>query len=104
MDFQNIKDVWVISFFISAILMTATGILTKNFARPKYAQFIPCMICLFIMLLFGILILFPNGTGGYTQLEYFMIVSYAFWAFAFTVVGQAVIVQIKIIKKHYNKY
>ena len=95
MDFQDARVMKAVCVILAVVMLIIVGIATRNYNKPKRALLIPTLICLLVMLPSLVMIFLPNGTVGYTQLEYFGVLMYASWTFVFTCVGEIIITIIK---------
>jgi len=92
---QDGRVIMVISLVIAVLILPIVGKCTNWFDNLKLAILIPSIICIFGFI-FGVgMALFPNGTGGFTQLFYLSITSYAVYTFVFTSIGGAIVLLIK---------
>lgn len=97
---QDGRVIMVISILIAILLLPIIAKFTNLFDNIKLAILIPSVICI-LGIIFGVgMALFPNGTGGFTQLFYLSITSYAVDTFVFICIGEGIVLLMKrFIKK-----
>ena len=106
--FKNLIDNLTSSFFwedgrvmltacaiISIIFLILLWRLSNGFKLLSWKMWLPVIVCLPIMAFGGIMLRFPNGTGGVTQHFYLGLFMYALCTLIFSGVGEVILILVR---------